>query len=590
MCRRQKSPAAGRRAFVLQAEASVKLSFLLVAPLVALLVLGAPGLAARQATMHPGQHGSGQHSAPSPTTGAPDGRVAPADAVVLASSALGGLEARELLSELRHLSRDERQFRQHAGHSRERIASDLLRRIALRRWALTDPANDHAGRAARRGAAIAAWRSDCYGLEHGVPTVEQLVAELEPVSRSRRIRLSHIFRRAETSEQIAAAVAELEALRSEIAGYEQFGRFARERSDSLTARRQGRLGTLREEWLQPGMEVLFEVGEGSMSAPLPLRGGVHLFWVEQKHPAEIVPALGRARRIHRERALEARQRCRETRLASLAQRPSPPAPDWKELRVGDWRIERSELAALHPELDPASGSAILTLLEDEALYQLAQRLGAFEGDEEARLDIIAGNAALDAAMDRRVQARLQPIPEAEITAHLTENTYRTTRRIAARYLSTPVPDGEDPIVFLDELQAFAAGLAAGESTWDDAGARLAGGPAGQELELTDVRDAAALLSPAVFDSIARLEVGGVGEPVHQDGLFWVVQVTADEPAETMTGEAARERARQVMRATERRRLRARLSTLVLEEIGFELTATPEQLAALVDRARALASE
>ena len=183
-------------------------------------------------------------------------------------------------------------------------------------------------------------------LEAALPpaTDEQVEAFLRAnvalVRRGERLSLRHVFKRvagqAPAGER-ARVRAEVEALRQRAIQGDDFGHLAREHSDSETAKFDGLIAPQARGQLPPSVEdVVWGLAPGEISAVVETPIGLHVFRLDERLPAEELPAdqqraWARLRLQHQARA-DARRLERERMLAASA------AQDASASLVG-WRVD-----------------------------------------------------------------------------------------------------------------------------------------------------------------------------------------------------------------------------------------------------------
>lgn len=486
----------------------------------------------------------------------------------------GVVTADDLQREARFESADERRFRELAGHSAEAVRRDWTRRMVLRRAArrvaetegrAAEPTLAERARQAGRRWWLARWRQGCYGEGLALPGDAELVALLGPPrALPERLRLSQIFLRASTPAEIDAAVTRLAGWRAEIDSLAAFQDRAERSSDSQTARRRGRLGVLHRGWLPPAAEeVLYELPTGAMSPPLVLRGGVHLFWVEARIPAETVPPDRAVAKLRREKAEEARDACKSRRLAAatIAASPAPPG----ELAVGERRLPAAVVEGF-ARPGEAAEEARRRWVEEEILYQSALALGAPSPEERRRLQDLEDDVWLQEGVGRRLEALLpEPTPE-ELHRLLDAEPerYRSPRRLAGRFVVARRPAGEDPLAFFDALAALAGRIRVGAGGWEETATLGRTG----SFELQPALRVAGILGPLVFDAIQSLGPGEVAGPIQDGADFWLVRIDGEEPQRRLTFEEALPRLRADARRAATPALKARIVGELLAGVGF----------------------
>ncbi len=471
----------------------------------------------------------------------------------------GSVSTLELAREERFLSKDERMFREAQGHSLARRQEDWLERAALRLIArrLAESAGlTVAGEAAEKAHAagrsflVERWARSCYGLGFDLPSEAEVAAELTPTLGTipPRIKLAHIFVRAETADEVAAASQRLSAWKAEIHDLDGFHALARQQSASQSARRGGELGWLRQGWLAKEAEaVLYRLQPGAMSEPIALRGGVHLFWVEDRRPEEREALAPRVRRRLAELRSTALDGCRQRRLGQARAMPS----------VGG---------------GPAAG-------EDELLFRLAVATHQADAGELARITDLANNVWIEQVVGERVEATLGSPDPAVLRQRYDDapERYRRPRELALRRLSVAVPRSGDPLAFEQHLRAAVERLAAGEGSWEEVRA-AAGSAASEEAQpLLPQLDAASFLGPYAFDIIQPLAAGDVSGPIQDAGQLVVVKIEDERPEAQLSFEEALPKLTESWRAERRRQLNASVTAELLARNHFQLTPAGEAL-------------
>jgi len=505
---------------------------------------------------------------------------------VLARFDGGEVRASDVEREIRFLPRDERRYREAEGMDAERNQLDWIRRLALRQIALriaaveeldADPRLREEGRRGAREWWLERWRRECYGLPSEIPSDRELEEELraEGLRTPARLRLSHIFLRAETPEEERRAIDRLERWRGEIDGLEEFRSYARRHSDSQSARKNGRLGYLRKGWLPAAVEeVLYDLPGGTISPPLPLRGGVHLFFVEKNEPARPWPIDQRLARRRSEVRNAAWDACRATRLAR-AELPASTSGDghWPDLQVGEHRIPGGVAEELYADPERSPEEVRRELVEDEILFQTALAEGALEPAEHRRLEELAADVYLREILDRRRPVPPEP-PAAELRAlyEAAPEHFKTRPRLDLRVVRARVPEGVDPLAFLEALEELSEGLRRGEIDWRSAAADPPPGAVFEDWPLLDQLAVASRTSPFLLGQIATLPAGTVTEPIQDGADFYVVGIEESLPVRQQSFEEASPR----LRRQWHRERAAEESTGLIEELlsghDFRLTA------------------
>ena len=467
--------------------------------------------------------------------------------LLLATFDGGVVTVADLVREETFLSRDERTFREVQGFSAEASRQDWIERIALRQIGrrlaeaqgfTADGAKVELARSVARDFLLGRWASNCYGFGFELPADEALAEEIAPTlpPLPPRLKLTHLFRRATTPEQVAAAVAELERLAEEVHSLDEFRRLARERSDSGSAAKAGELGWVRKGWLQGQAEALLDQWPvGKLTAPMPLKGGVHLFWIEDRKPEEPQPLHLFVKKRRRELTEAALADCRRRRLAQAPNLEREPQPS-----------------------------------ESERLFRLALTLGVPSADETARMADLEDNVWLDQVVAARVDERLGTPTEEELEARFRAGTYLHPRQLAVTRLTAPLPKGSDPLLFFEALR-LAVERGADGGAWTAVVAAAGPGAWLDELPLTPAIDVAAFLEPAVFDRITRLAKGAVAGPFQTESGLVVVKMDDERPDAPLSFAEARERLFAEWTRERRRRLRGVVAGELLALSHFRRT-------------------
>ncbi|MEM6456154.1 MAG: peptidylprolyl isomerase, partial [Acidobacteriota bacterium] len=495
--------------------------------------------------------------AAAPVTADPDAATQDPAAVVATFDA-GVVTVDDLLREARAQTKDERMFREAQNMPAARIWRDWAHRVALRRIARGALARGEIAdtpmlrvqmRRTARVHALSVWREDAYGLPRAASDDDALRAALaqDPRRLPTRTQLSHIFLRADGAAEVTQAVETLRAWRTEIDGdLAAFRARAREHSDSQTAYRDGKLGFVRPGWLPPAAErVIDALPIGAVSEPIALRGGVHLFYVEGRKPAETVSIDARLPRARAKARADALTQNRTARLDAARQRFPARVADGA-LRVGDQVLTANALRAVERvDLDDAAGEVAearrARLIEDEQLYQLARAENQLADSTIARLRDLEDNALLRALLDARGAPLRTAPPEDELRAlyDADPTRYRIPRRMAVRVLTVVRPLAGDPLAFLRDLEAAVADLRAAPSddgfdAWTAAADRYRGDPSTDRdgdatairYPLQDQREVAGIVGPLAFEQIKAAPVGTVYPPVQDQRTFVTVGIEA----------------------------------------------------------------
>jgi parvulin-like peptidyl-prolyl isomerase len=448
-------------------------------------------------------------------------------------------------------SRDEAQFREVQGHDLERSRSDVLRRFALRH-ALGAPGDDPVLEAKARGFArdwfLGVWASRNYDLPSAAVDREVVRRELAASlpSLPQRWKVSHILLAATSPTEQAAAVAKLTSLRALVHNADDFARLAREYSQSQTARRDGRLGTVRPGWLRPAAEAaVAALAPGAVSEPVVVDGGVHLFYLHESHPPGQDLSEARLDRAVREREATVRLEARRQRLAAAPSVPSPSA---------------AVLAALAstPERQAA-------WLEAERLLAAAGALGVVLPTEQARLVDLAADVRLRARLNGQAAATVVHPTATEVAQRFQSdpNAWRRPEHLAAEVLRVAIDRNTDPREQLEGLIELT-----GEG--DLAAAAVALGVTLERVDLLPGLEVAGALGPLVFDATKGLATGRVSAPIQDDGDLVVVRYTTREPGRLLSPQEAAPLVTEALLAERRKLATGTLSGSIVRDL--ELTA------------------
>lgn len=510
------------------------------------------------------------------------GCSAPKDPIVARWSG-GDVRQSDIDREVRFMSRDEAQYRAHRQLTDEHTRLDLIRRAALRSIAAEEIAGsaidmDPEIRAEARQVArtwwLSRWRNECYGLPLDLPEPDELKGEIKQRELPRRLRLSHVFLRAESPDEIETTRTKLGSWRSGIDDLESFADLARTQSDSESRYRGGQLGWIREGWLTPSAEeVLFELEPGTISQPIVMRGGVHLFFIEASREAEVLPLDRQMARLQATKKTEALDRCRSQRLdaARLAVAVDTDA-EWPNITIGDWSIESAVLRSLYSESGSDPTEIIDRLVEDEILFQTSIEMGEPDADERLRMDDLEGNVWLTHVVESKVEDTIGSPSIDELRERFNANPtrYRKLGRFEVEVLSTTIPAGVDPMDFWDELTRLSRALGAGQKTFADAATLIGGDAHADRWPMARIQEVAGVLGPVVFDRIRTTPPGGTVGPIQDGPRFFIVAVLDREPARPMTFDEAQPRLRAEILGAWRAAARPRIASEMLANNQFEL--------------------
>lgn len=465
---------------------------------------------------------------------------AEAEDPVLARFRGGEVLASDLERERLFVTRDEKQYRGVAGFSETQTDEDWIRRIALRRLArlelppalAADPALQELARSQARNFALSQWHEACYGLPLETPSDQELlvqVAKLPPWPL--RVKVYHIFQRVAAGEDPAQVRARLESWRPELRTLDDFMAKARDLSHSQSRRRGGSLGWIRAGMLAPkAEEKIFNLPVGSLSEPVEVRGGFHLFWIAGRREAED----GRDWYLEKKKTealAEARKRCRQTRIDSFA---GIRKLEEGQLRVGEYQIPLSQLPLRHGESQEAARQRFE---EEEILFQLAQGPGGLGPQEKLRLVDLEDNVYLARHIETLAEARLgQPTPEALREIYGDGAAYRRPRHLAGTLLRVQLPSSGDPWAFFERAEGIATAIAGGGLSFAEASKELGGEltvfPLQSQLEVAN------LLGPPLFEEARLRALGSVVGPVQDADSIAIVRFDREEAQRRLSFEEA----------------------------------------------------
>lgn len=406
----------------------------------------------------------------------------------------------------------------------------------------------------------------------------------------------HLFRRHRDPARPEETAAFLEDLRQRIAdGGETFQALAREHSHSETRALDGRLGMIGRGRLPPALErVVFALGRGETSVPVPVPGGAALF-----HVSEVLE--GRRFALEEARGAivaELRQRRLDDWIAEQVAGQALPAdarildgvelaeasvsaPDgYTVLALGDdYRLSAAELRQLFEraarQAPPWSSGAerrerIYRRLVDRQRLYLAIRDGAWLDDPEVaeRLERRLERAARPQVLTRRLEARTRRRAEADeeaLRAFYDDNAHRfqSPLRLRMKTLSLPL-DAAAP-ERMAALERAHRALVAGELDFAAAAARL-----GAEVDDQGWVDFEALMGAEPKLRIYLLQLQGPGYTVpfqlnNRLNLIWVL--ARDEP-EVLPYPEVEERVLEAYLERHGATLRRAVVDTILAEHGF----------------------
>ena len=405
----------------------------------------------------------------------------------------GEVRVSDIDREIRFLPPNEHRYREHMKMSEERKWADWTRRVALRARGLhlaeqdsltADPRLREQARRAARDWVLQQWEQVCYGLPLSLPSDDVLKQEVRQhaVTIPNRLRLSHIFLRTRTPEEDAAAQRQLTTWRAEMVATEKpaetFHDYARRYSHSQTATKGGTLGWLHEGWLPKAAEhALYPLPSGTLSEPLKLRGGWHLFLVEDNSPAHTAPLDRKVATLRAQHAADAKKDCRRQTLAAASvSHALSGTTAWPDVTIGTWAITGQLLSELYPQSGETPEQVRTRYVEAETLYQTALASTWLDAPMRRRMEDLQRDVWFNAVLQKRVSARLQEPTPKELHAAYTrqEQPLETRRALQLHLLKTRIPEQTDPLLFFDTLTTLADGLRAGTLTWEQVAAQLNG--------------------------------------------------------------------------------------------------------------------
>lgn len=514
---------------------------------------------------------------------------------VLARFQGGTVTLDELRREESFLAPGELRFNKKMGLTLEQRKTDFIRRIALReialprareRGLLEDPLVREKVRESQRRWLLSQWGKHFFGQAVVLPSQRELRRELaaENLVYPSRLRLSHIYIRAQGVRQRVAAVTLLGELRSRAATLREFQALARAHSHSQTAYRGGSLGFLHKGWLpEPAEKLLWTLPEGSVSAPIPLRGGYHIFFVEKNLPQQAAPLEPRLKRLLASRRGEIKRDAKNRALAQIKERfkvslqPGGPRA-WPDVTVGEWSVSGSVLAELYPSPNRDSAQIVSDYIADEKLFQAALASDWPEADQRAHLIDLEGDVLILAVVERELVKRLEPPAAAELRSLVAAEPkkFRKRRALKPRLLSMTFPKDRNPMDFYQRCAEVAADLGEHKLSWDAAVAAIGSDARHESWPFTDVWSLASRLGPPVFERIKKQAMGRVSEPIKDGNRLWIIAVEAEQKARAMTFEEAAPRAEAILIERRRSSLRAEVIAGLLQSYQFQMVIAREE--------------
>ena len=506
------------------------------------------------------------------------------EGVVLAVFEGGEVHLRDVLREMRFLPKDERRYRSAQGTPmaqqwRDWVHREALRRITQERMATEswddDPWLREKARQAARDWGLSIWRQRCYGLPFEEPNDAALLAQLpsEAKMTPARLRLSHIFLRAEGDPEVEEATRRLESWRQDINDLETFHRMAKERSESQSARKDGKLGFLRQGWLPKTVEdVLYALPEGSISPPLAGRGGVHLFFVEKNEPARPMPRDQELRRLRGKVRHEALEGCRQQRL-----REAEPPAAVADPAVGSWNLSTALAERIYGRPNTSLEETTQRLVEREALYQWALANEQFEDDERRRLDDLELNNFLGALVQRDRRPFVVEPTDSEVRGLYDgrPDAFKTPLRLSLWVVRAQVPEGADPLEFLRRMETLASSLAEGAQRWAALEKETSGSFQVERWDGLPAMDVSSRTSPFLMSQLAPLPEGSTTEVIQDGADFFIVHVAKRQEPTRKPFEEVKAQLRRGLMKERNRQASEKAVQLLLE--GAQLRWTEEGL-------------
>jgi parvulin-like peptidyl-prolyl isomerase len=414
----------------------------------------------------------------------------------------------------------------------------------------------------------------------------------------------HLFRRHEDAQHPERTLALVEGLRQRLLAGASFADLAREYSQSETRSLGGRLGSVTQGRLPPALErVVFALGEGEVSAPLPTKDGVLLFRVtdvvaEKRFPLEDV-------RLALQREL------REDKLqaglhAAAAEQPLPPdakvldletlrrarplGDDEVVLQVGGVRVTLRELrdtlqkrqADASPPLDASREleRVYTRLVDSQRLFLKAQSQG-FPNERQSALGALERALGAERLVSRGLEQRLAALVDGspgELQRFYEDSRflYQTPLRLKLRSLTAPL--GPDAAARLEQLEGLRAELVAGRVDLGEAARRMRGSV--RDLGWTNA-DGLAALEPKVRYYLLDMNAAGYTVPFQLDRRLTLIQVERREEPRVRPYDEVKDAVRRDFLERSRQRLFRQVVEQVLsqEDFRFNREATVRRLAA-----------
>jgi len=386
-------------------------------------------------------------------------------------------------------------------------------------------------------------------------------------TRPRKIRLRGFFRRVPTDatpKEREALRTEVQAIHRELRAGADFDAIAKERSDSQTRHRGGRMGVAKPGQLPPALdEIVFALDEGELTEVLETSGGFHIFRCDKIVESKVIPVDEARERIAKNLRRKALDEAWEEAEAELRRAADPQydlaaarsgQPDsivlrfaGRELAVADARrIVRTRPSA--PPLESIPPASLHARLDAYVVQTMAARkaLELGLGDESERLTDAWKRRELLAAeaMRRRVAAATKPLEDDELRRYFEDHParYTTPERFRLAIIRLPIDDAAEADAYrlattiTDELSRGATTFAAAATSHSRHPSAGRGGELGPMT-----RKGIAALGPDVFRAIMDLDVGQTTAPILQDGDLVLVKLRAHEAERPATFDESRER-------------------------------------------------
>ncbi len=455
------------------------------------------------------------------------------------------------------------------------------------------------------------------------PTDEQVEAFLrqnrQVVALGERLRLRHVFKRVAataTPDERAQAWASVELLRQRLLRGEDFGALARENSDSETAKFDGLIAPQARGQLPPSVEdVVWSLAPGEVSGVVETPIGVHVFRLEERLPAEELPAdqqrdWARLRLQHLARA-EARRLERQRLVAASGAEDASasiqgwrPAPGTVVFRLGADTLTVDDLLRKREQRGFAERhrSSLFELAEREIWLRLLAWRADHEGlwrDPEVAAAVADTERTwlAEQAYARRLERWQAAVPEADLRAFFEGNPQRfeVPARLQLRVVVLHRAPGGSPHASYERLTQVARQVRAGERDLAEAARELSedeSAAAGGDLGAILPRDLAEWFGVTTLDRVQKLAVGELGGPylleVHrEEQLAYVpeghllVRVEQRQPARPRSFDEARADVASTFARDQALQAREAIRGQVLTEVGAEIH--PERLTAAPGR-------